>query len=315
VSLSFAIMIEGQEGLTWDRWRRLADVTEACGYESLFRSDHLTELAGDSARPSLDTWASLTWLATVTRRIRFGPLVSPMTFYHPAILARRAVALDHLSGGRFDLGLGAGWHEAEHRMFGVPFPPLGERMDRLECGVRLIRALEQDGPVTLEQRYYPLVEARMVPRPLGGRLPLILGARGERRALRIVAQHADEWNTTRLTVDEYRAKCRVLERHCAEVGRDPRTIRRSLMIPVAIGRSDAEVAARRSRVAAIFPRMPGDEAVWRQAGFLQGSPDRISEDLARWRDVGIQRVMLQMVDQEDIAAIELIAREVLPAFR
>jgi F420-dependent oxidoreductase-like protein len=315
VTLSFAVMIEGQEGLTWERWRRLAEVTEASGYEALFRSDHLTPFGGDPGRATLETWASLAWLATGTRRIRFGPLVSPLTFYHPAILAKRAAALDELSGGRFDLGIGAGWHEGEHRMFGIPFPPLRERMDRLECGARVIRALEQGQPVTLEQPYYALVQAQSAPRPVKGRIPLIVGARGERRALRIVAAHADEWNTTRVTFDDYRAKCLVLAEHCRAVGRDPETIRRSLMIPVAIGRTAAEVDARRAKIAATFPRMPLDEAGWRAAAFLHGSPAQVAEDLARWRDLGIQRVMFQMLDQEDMAAIELIAREVMPAFR
>ena len=175
MSLAFSIMIEGQEGLTWERWRRLARAAEDGGYHGLFRSDHLTGLFGEATRPALDTWASLTWLATATGRIRFGPLVCPMTFYHPAILARRAAAVSELSGGRLDLGIGAGWHDGEHRMFGIPFPPLGERMDRLECGARLIRALWRGGAVTLEQPYYPLVAAETTPRPAPGALPLVIG--------------------------------------------------------------------------------------------------------------------------------------------
>ena len=126
------IMIEAQEGLTWDRWSRLIDAAEGLGYESLCRSDHLTALNGQSRRPSLDTWTSLTVVAERTKRIRFGPMVSPLTFYHPAILTKMAVALDTLSGGRLDLGIGAGWNEHEHAMFGVPMPPLKERLDRLE---------------------------------------------------------------------------------------------------------------------------------------------------------------------------------------
>ena len=149
-SLEFILMIEGQQGLTWELWQRLARTAEDRGYHGLFRSDHLTELFGDAGRPVLDTWTSLAWLATGTRRIRFGPLVCPLTFYHPAILAKQAAAIDLLSGGRLDLGIGAGWNEGEHRMFGLPFPGLKERMDRLDCGARLIRALWKDEPVTLE---------------------------------------------------------------------------------------------------------------------------------------------------------------------
>lgn len=315
MSLSFGIMIEGQEGLTWERWRRLAGAVEASGYDALFRSDHLTGLAGEPKRAALDTWASLTWLATGTSRIRFGPLVCPLTFYHPALLAKRAAAVHELSGGRLDLGLGAGWHEGEHRMFGIPFPAVKERLDRLDCGARVIRALWQGQPVTLEQAYYPLVAAESAPLPARGRLPLVIGGRGEKRALRIVAEHADEWNTTRVTFDEYPAKRAVFQQHCRAVGRDPAEIRRSLMVPIVTGRSRAEVTARREKARAIFPRLPEDEAGWRAAGFLYGSSDEVGLDLARWSELGIQRVMLQMLDQEDLDAIELIARQIVPAFR
>ncbi len=312
---SVGIMIEGQEGLTWRRWQRLARTVEACGYESLFRSDHLTGLFGESKRASLDTWASLTWLATATTRLRFGPLVCPLTFYHPALLAKRAAAVDQLSGGRLDLGIGAGWHEPEHRMYGIPFPSLKERLDRLDCGARLIRALGEGRPVTLDQPYYPLGAAESYPLPARGRLPLVIGARGEKRALRIVAEHADEWNTTRVTFDDFVAKRAVLERHCATLGRDPATIRRSLMVPVIIGRSPSELERRIRAARASFPRLPEDAQGWRSAGFLYGTPGEVAADLHRWRDLGIGRVMLQMIDQEDLEAIELIAREVLPALQ
>jgi F420-dependent oxidoreductase-like protein len=306
------IMIEGQEGLTWERWWRLAQAAEDLGYESLCRSDHLTGLGGESKRPSLETWASLTALATRTRRIRFGPMVSPLTFYHPAILAKAAAAIDALSGGRFDLGIGAGWNEYEHTMFGVPFPPLKERMDRLECGARVIRALEAPESVTLDQPYYPLKKAESFPRPPKDRLRLVVGGRGEKRTLRIVAEVADEWNVTRLDVEGYRAKRQVLAEHCKAVKRDPETIARSLMIPLAIGRDSADVDRRVAKARAIFPALPDGQAAWRAAGFLAGSPTQLVEDLKRWDGAGMQRVLLQMLDQEDIGALELFAREVLP---
>jgi alkanesulfonate monooxygenase SsuD/methylene tetrahydromethanopterin reductase-like flavin-dependent oxidoreductase (luciferase family) len=309
MAIQLALMIEGQEGLTWDRWRALARVAEETGYHGLFRSDHLTGLAGDSSQPSLDAWASLTWLATNTRRIRFGPLVCPLTFYHPALLAKRAAAVAELSGGRLDLGIGAGWHEGEHRTFGLPFPPLRERLDRLECGARAIRALWGGRPVTLEQPYAPLREAQSFPVPPGGSVPLIVGGRGERRTLRIVAECADEWNVTRVTPEEYAAKCRVLEGHCRAVGRDPGAIRRSLMVPVVIGRTAAEVQARRARARAVLPRLPEEAAGWRAAAFLHGTPDEARRDLARWAAAGIDRVMLQVLDMTDLEMIGLIGRE------
>jgi F420-dependent oxidoreductase-like protein len=315
MALSFGIMIEGQEGLTWPRWQRLARTVEDTGYDALFRSDHLTGVLGDSKRPSLETWASLTWLATGTARIRFGPCVSPLTFYQPAVLAKRAAAIADLSGGRFDLGIGAGWHEGEHAMFGIPFPPVKERLDRLECGARVIRALWQGRPVTLEQPYYPLVAAESYPLPPGGKVPLIIGGRGEKRTLRIIAQYADEWNVTHVTFDEFAAKRNLLEDYGRQAGRDASAIRRSLMIPIIVGQSAADVLIRRRKACALFPRLPGDEASWRAAGFLYGSVDRVVKDLKRWEELGIHRLMLQLLDQEDLEVIELIARHVLPEFR
>ena len=308
-------MIEGQEGLTWPRWQRLAKTVEDAGYESLFRSDHLTGLFGNAERASLDTWASLTWLASGTTRLRFGPMVCPLTFYHPALLAKRAAAVADLAGGRLDLGIGAGWHEGEHVMYGVAFPGLKERLDRLDCGARAITALWAGKKVTLEQPYYPLREAESYPLPPRGRVPLVIGGRGEKRTLAIVAEHADEWNVTRVTFDEYTAKRAVLERHCGAIKRDAATIARSLMVPIIYGRTEAEAEARRVRAKTIFPRLPDDAAAWRAAGFLYGSAEDVVRDLKRWQSLGIHRVLLQLLDMEDLPAIESIAKDIIPALR
>ena len=315
MAIALCLMIEGQEGLTWERWRRLARAAEDGGFDALFRSDHLTGLSGDPKRASLDTWASLTWLASNTSRIRFGPLVCPLTFHHPALLAKRATAVAELSSGRFDLGIGAGWHEGEHAMFGVPFPPLKERMDRFECGARAIRALWQGRPVTLDQPYYPLRDAESYPVPPGGRVPLIIGGRGERRTLPIVAACADEWNTTRITLEDYPAKVAALEASCRAAGRDPAAIRRSLMVPYIVGRDARERDARLAKVRRIFPRVPETDAAWRSAGFLFGEPSDLVGELKRWEKAGVTRVMLQTLDMEDFGAIELLAREVVPGCR
>ena len=310
--MKVGIMIEAQEGLTWSRWFRLADAAENLGYDSLCRSDHLTGLSGDAKRPSLETWASLTALATRTRRIRFGPMVSPLTFYHPAILAKTACAIDNLSNGRLDLGIGAGWNEYEHKMFGVPFPPLKERMDRLESGARVIRALDAGRPISVRQPYYPLAAAQTYPRPSHGRLRVVVGGRGEKRTLRVVAEFADEWNVTRVDIAGFRAKHAVLGTHCVAVGRDPASIATSLMVPLAIGRDSWDVARRIAAARAIFPALPEDEAAWRAAGFLVGSPEHVISDLRSWAAAGMERALLQMLDQEDIAALEIFSRDVLP---
>ena len=311
--MQVGVMIEGQEGLTWERWLRLVQAAEDMGYQSLCRSDHLTGLWGESKRPSLETWTSLTVLAARSRRLRFGPMVSPITFYHPAQLAKMAVSLDLLSGGRLDLGLGGGWNEHEHAMFGVRMPPLKERLDRLEEAARSIRALGAGQPATLEQRHYSLLKAEVYPLPTHGRLRLVVGGRGEKRTLRIVAEFADEWNMTRVDIPGFEQKLEVLGRHCADVGRDPNTIRRSLMIPMVIGRDRAEVARRIAAARAIFPNLPADEDGWRAASFLAGSASEIGDALDRWTEAGMERVLLQMMDQEDIAALESFARGVLPS--
>jgi alkanesulfonate monooxygenase SsuD/methylene tetrahydromethanopterin reductase-like flavin-dependent oxidoreductase (luciferase family) len=311
-AMRVGVMIEGQEGLTWERWFRLIDAAEGLGYHSLCRSDHLTGVGGESRRPSLDTWMSLSAVATRTRRLRFGPMVSPLTFYHPALLAKMAAALDTLSLGRFDLGIGAGWNEHEHAMFGIRMPPLKERLDRLECGARHIRALGEGRPVTLDQPYYPLAAAESYPLPSHGRTRLIVGGRGEKRTLRVVAQFADEWNATRIDRPGFAHKRAVLAEHCGAVGRDPKAIASSLMVPMAIGRERAEVARRIAAMRAIFPALPSDEAGWRQASFLAGAPADIVGQLREWEDAGMQRVLLQTLDQEDIAGLEMFAQHVLP---
>jgi F420-dependent oxidoreductase-like protein len=310
--MKVGIMIEGQEGLTWERWFRLAQAAEELGYESLCRSDHLTGLGGESKRPSLETWTSLTALATRTKRIRFGPMVSPLTFYHPALLAKMAAAVDALSGGRLDLGLGAGWNEPEHRMFGVPFLTLKERLDRLEAGARVIRSLEKGEPVTLRQAHFPLEKAESFPLPANGRYRIVIGGRGEKRTLKIVAEFADEWNATRVDIPGFVRKRQVLAEHCRAFGRDPKAIARSLMVPCAIGRDPAEVAKRIAAMRLTFPALPADEAGWHALSFLAGPPERVVADLEAWKQAGLERVMLQSLDQEDIAGLELFAREVLP---
>ena len=216
------IMIEGQEGLTWERWRRLVQAAEDMGFESLCRSDHLTGLWGESKRPSLETWTSLTVLATRTRRIRFGPMVSPLTFYHPALLAKMAVALDTLSGGRMDLGLGAGWNEHEHRDVRRAHAahegasrPAGVRRAPYPRARRRASRSPSSSPTTRSRR------PRTSRCPTHRRLRIVIGGRGEKRTLRIAAEFADEWNVTRVDVGGFSQKREVLAQHCEALGARP----------------------------------------------------------------------------------------------
>lgn len=201
--VEIGIMIEGQQDLTWDRFFRIVDAVEELGFGSLFRSDHLTALFGPHDRASLALWPSLTALAIRTKRIRFGPMVCPITFRHPAMVAKMAAAVDVLSGGRLDLGLGAGWHDGEHRMFGINYPPYRRRLEMLVEGVQVIKALWSGEPTTFEGKHYQLDAAESHPGPAQENPTIIMGGKGE-KTLKVVAQHATEWNCSYVGLDVFR---------------------------------------------------------------------------------------------------------------
>jgi F420-dependent oxidoreductase-like protein len=306
-------MLEGQEGLTWERWFRIADRVESLGLDSLWRSDHFFSLMGHPERPALECWTSLTALAQRSRRIGFGPLVSPMTFRHPALLARMAAAVDGLSNGRLVLGLGAGWNDAEHEAFGIALPPLKERFDRLEEGIAVIKALWSGGPVDLAGRYYPLHGAAAYPRPVQQPGPrLLLGGDGEIRLLRIVAREADEWNSHVAGPEAYALKRAKLEEHCRAVGRDPNAIHRSWMGGILIGRDDGEVAEKGrwmqsflSALSSVAPDAAPDAL--RRRSWIVGTPDQAASQLEAWSAAGVERVMFQWYDLDDLDGLGLLA--------
>lgn len=312
--MKIGIMVEGQEGLTWERWFRVAEHVEAVGLDSLWRSDHFFSVMGRTERESLEAWTSLTTLAQRTKRITFGPLVSPMTFRHPALLARMATAVDLISEGRLVLGVGAGWNEDEHAAYGITLPPLKERMDRLEEGIKVIRALWKGGPVDLDGKYYPLHGATAMPRPYRpAGPPLLIGGDGEVRLLAIVARYADEWNSHAPGPEAYQAKRRKLEEHCRAVGRNPEEIRRSRMQGVLIA-SDSKALQARARWFKSFMTalrdVPQDQVLetLRSKSWLVGTPEEIAKQLAEWSAVGVQRVMLQYYDLDDMDGLALLAQ-------
>ena len=311
--MRIGIMIEGQEGLTWERWFRIADRVEALGLDSLWRSDHFFSLMGHPDRPALECWSSLTALAQRTQRIRFGPLVSPMTFRHPALLARMAAAVDGLSNGRLSLGVGAGWNEAEHEAFGIVLPPLKERFDRLEEGIAVIKALWTGASVDVDGRYYRLRRAAALPRPVQRPAPpLLIGGDGEKRLLRIVAKDADEWNSHAPGPEAYRGKRARLEEHCRVVGRDPDAIHRSWMGGIVIGRDAPDVVEKGrwmqsflSALSGVAPTAAPDEL--RRRHWLVGTPDEVGTQLDAWSEVGVERVMLQWYNLDDLEGLALLA--------
>lgn len=306
-----ALMVEGQEDLTWDRWLRFAEAAESLGFEGLFRSDHLTALNGETGRENLALWPSLATLALTTNRIRFGPLVAAITFRHPAMVAKMAASVDVLAEGRLDLGLGAGWHAGEHEMFGIPYPRYRERLEHLDEGATVIRALWSGESTTLEGTHYSLSSARNLPIPKQTSPTLIMGGKGE-QTLRVVARHATEWNFSYATLDAFRSKSAVLDRVCEEIGRDPATIRRSMMLPFAIGSTDGEI---RDHIAAhrhTFSDLPADPEGWLDNGFLVGTPQELVDQIGQRAAAGVSRLMLQQNALDDLDSVELLASEVLP---
>jgi F420-dependent oxidoreductase-like protein len=312
------VMIEAQEGLTWQRWARIIETAENNQFDSLWRSDHLFSVMGISDRDQLSLWPSMTLVAARDSKLEFGALVSPTTFRNPVMLAKDSVALDNLSGGRFWLGIGAGWNEREHAAFGYPLPPLKQRMDRLEEAIEVIKLLWSGDKVSYAGEQFQLNDAQMRPVPTSpSGVPMMIGGSGERRTLRMVARFADEWNATASSLDEYRHKVEVLERHCAEIGRDSSEIKRSLMLGHIIGVDEADLQQRAERVQQIIPSLQGlsiSELLerLRVRGWLVGTPDVIIGDIRALAQVGVSRIMLQTHDQEDMSALELFASAVMP---
>ena len=295
-------MIEGQEGLNWDRWRNLCHDVEALGFTALRRSDHFFSVMSVVERDSLECWTSLALAAEWTKRIEIGPMVSPMTFRPPALLARIAAAVDILSDGRLILGVGAGWYEREHVEFGIPFLTLKERMDLFEEGVTTIRA----------------TWSRSNPKPVrDGAIPMLMGGRGEKRALPLIAREASEWNLSHMDPDEYQQKRRVLDDSCRAIGRDPSSIRHSVMANYIIGRDRDDLRQRAAQMRDFLPSLHGldvDEALTAvgKRG-LVGTPEEIAEQIRRHAALGVDLFMLQHFLLDDRDALQLLASEVLPA--
>ncbi|HRV91922.1 MAG TPA: TIGR03560 family F420-dependent LLM class oxidoreductase [Anaerolineae bacterium] len=305
------IMVEGQEDMTWERFFRLAEAVEDLGFSHLFRSDHLTGIYGHPERASLALWPSLTALAMRTKRIRFGPMVCAVTFRHPVMVAKMAASVDQLSGGRLDLGLGAGWNDMEHKMFGVNYPRYGVRLEMLDEAATVIKSIWSGEPVTFTGNYYQLEEAQSHPGPAQPNPTLIMGGKGE-KTLKIVAKHATEWNFSYGGVDLFREKSRELDQNCAAINRDPGDIRRSMMAPFVIGRDEAAAQSRIDAHRRMFSSLPATLAEWNEAGFIGGSPSRVIDQMKAFTAAGIDRFMLQHNDLDDIDSLTLLATEVLP---
>jgi len=314
-------MIEGQQGLTWARWERLAAQVEALGFAGLFRSDHFTDPRPPD-RDALEMVVSLAYLACQTERIHFGPLVAPVSFRDPIQLTRQLLAINSWSHGRTILGLGAGWQEREHTMFGYDLGDIPTRMARFEEALEVVsRLLRGKDPVTFEGRFYTLREAHLLPDPASEPdLPLLIGGNGRRRTLPLVARYADIWNAVMIGPGEFQELNAVLDELLRSQGREPDSVRRTIMTALVFGQDEAALDKKLSSMGIVLSAGTGASKreqleAWRKdRGAVAGTPDAVIEQLRAYEAAGASEVMLQWLDMEDIEGLQALSESVLPAF-
>jgi F420-dependent oxidoreductase-like protein len=310
--MDLCLMIEGQNGVTWPQWLALARACEAHGVPALFRSDHHLNLDGDPKLGSLDAWATIAALGAVTETLRLGTLVSPVTFRHPSALAKLATAADQVSGGRVEVGIGAGWHDREHAAYGFPYPPLRERMELLEEQLHILHGHWSDGPFSFAGRHYRLEDLDAEPKPVQRpHPPVLLGGGAGPKASRLAARWADEYNTVYATVDVIRERQAKIAAACEDAGREAIPI--SLMTGVLVASGRDELRARARRLAEWEGTDPDPERLRaEQPAWIVGTVDEAVEQLAALRDAGTHRVMLQHLRHDDLETVELIGSELAP---
>jgi alkanesulfonate monooxygenase SsuD/methylene tetrahydromethanopterin reductase-like flavin-dependent oxidoreductase (luciferase family) len=317
--MRFALMLESQQGLSYGDHVAIAKRAEANGLETLFRSDHYSSFPGPGGQPTTDAWTVLAGLARETDRIGLGVLVSPVTFRHPGSFAKVVTTVDEMSGGRIEVGVGAGWNEVEHRQLGLPFPPIHERADLMEDELAILHGLwgEPDGwsykghQVTIEDaQFHPKpVDVPGRPRtPIGGARPrLLVGGQGSPRSYRLAARYADEFNLSSSGPDKAREAFAQVDAACLAIGRDPLTITHSTMAGVMIGRNDAEMSA---RLAAAISAFGGEGAQdWldeRLERWITGTPEQARETVRQFAEAGVERIMLQDFLPWDLDMIDVI---------
>jgi F420-dependent oxidoreductase-like protein len=308
-------MIEGQEGVTWDQWVALADTCERAGIEALFRSDHYLSGSFPHERAAHDAWTTLAGLAARTSTLRLGTLVSPVTFRHPSLLANAVSTVDHISGGRVELGIGAGWMEGEHEAFGFPFPPLRERLALLAEQIEIVHRLWTEEHVDFSGAHYTLRDCPALPKPVQEpRPPILVGGRAKPGTLGPAVRFADEYNLIGSSIEEYAAARRAIDEACERAGRDPRTLRLSVMTGFALGEDRAAVLEHARRTMERWgSSATAEEALARyEARGTAGTPDELVAGLRRLEEAGVERIMLQHALHDDLATVELIGRELVP---
>ena len=279
-------MIEGQEGVTWEQWVALAETCERVGIETLFRSDHYLSFSFPHERAAHDAWTTIAGLAALTTKLRFGTLVSPVTFRQPSQLTNAVATVDHISGGRVELGMGAGWNELEHESFGFGFPPLRERLEHLAEQLEIVHRL------WTEEKHYHLVDCPALPKPVQDpHPPLIVGGRAKPGTAIPAARFADEYNVIGSSLEDYVAARKALDEACEGEGRDPKTLRMSIMTGVLLGAGEDELLdnARASMERWGSPMSPEEALERGRARGTAGTPEQLIEGLGRLEEVGVER--------------------------
>ena len=291
---------------TWPAWRDAAVAADGAGWDSVWTWDHLLAIFGPWEQPILEGWTTLSAAAAVTKRVRLGLMVGANTFRNPGLTAKLATTLDNISQGRAVLGIGGAWFEREHEAFGLAEwgSGFGERLDRLDESVMLLRRLLDGERVTHEGRFYRMTDALCAPRPIQPHLPILIGGSGPRKTLRTTALRGDAWNTSG-TLDEVRAKLETLDGHCADVGRKRSEIELTVSFPMVIrDERDAAEAAYRASLANNGVEDMGDTPV------LLGSPESVANEIRPYRDLGFETVIARLPSPYDPETIERIGEVV-----
>ena len=305
--MELRVMVEPQEGASYSDQLAVAQAAERCGFGAFFRSDHFLAMDGAGAPGPTDSWLTLAGLARETTSIRLGTMVTSATFRLPGLLAIQVAQVDEMSGGRVELGLGSGWFEAEHAAYGIPFPPVAERFDRLEEQLKVVTGLwatPAGERYTFAGEHYRLSDSPALPKPVQQPPPVVIGGMGKRRTPELAAGFAAEFNVPFHPLDAARGQYERVRQACRQTGRDPGSIVLSVALTTAVGRDDAEVRRR----AAAIKQDPGG---LRSEG-LAGTPDQVVDRLGQWAEAGATRCYLQLLDLADLAQLELIAARVTP---
>ncbi|MEM1434190.1 MAG: TIGR03560 family F420-dependent LLM class oxidoreductase [Pseudomonadota bacterium] len=311
MGLSLGIHI-GQQNLAMDELRALWRKLDAAGVDWISAWDHFYEAPPKGGtEPHFEALSTLAALACETRHARIGCLVFYVGYRNPALLAKAATTLDHLSGGRFEIGLGAGWHVWEASAYGYPFPDIGTRLDMLDEAAQIVRRMLTEDRVTFSGRHFQVDDASCLPAPVQQELPLWIGGVGEKRTLKIVAERADGWNAAYLPADEFQRLNGVLDQWCNDIDRDPATVRRGVNLLFNLGLSDTDLARERARLSADWGAM----AERTEGGALLCRPDEAVDRLMAYVDAGATDINVALRAPWNEPALDAYLNEVMPAVR